>query len=288
MNLAAIIALLACLTLAVLVDAFKVGDFISVFRVVVEGVGKTAHLKNTQFTAEQMGFQEDGDFKARLVGVTAFCQMQTLEGRHEANRICAEFGQRYYPKAAGVWSCASLKGASDEPLCLFQSASHLVPQGKQASKLAFGRGRWPAIIPSQDRIGCRVRNPILDEEESEVISVVADEIQPAFRDRAHFYSKNLIADLKKYTAAHERTWPDSDTETDCVGSRPVEAIIRAFELAGIRYPIGKQMCQLCKRTCNRIVPSNSVDICKYTVCVRRLGGYKGPKSTPTCSEVRLP
>jgi hypothetical protein len=115
-----------------------------------------------------------------------------------------------------------------------------------------------------------------------------DEILPAFPDREHFFSRELDADLQKYILAYQGTLGDSDLETDTVGPMTIAAIVAALDLAGIRYPIGKRVCQLCKGTCNRLMPKDSVDTCKYTVCVKTLGGYSGSVRNPSCSLVQRP
>jgi len=276
-----IIVPLACLSLALQADAFGFGSFIRTIKLVVDGVSKLADLTSGRFTDAQMGFQEDEDFKAYLVGVTAFCQMKTPEGRMDANAMCADFGQRYFPKAAGEWGCANVKGDGDESddqtLCRFQPARHFVPEGRE---LVFGRSGRPAFTRA---------NPFFDEEENDIAPIEDDEIAPAFPDNDHFYARELTADLRKYTLAYEGTQGDSDdSEADSAAIVTVSAMMSALEIAGIRYPVGKRMCQLCKGTCNRIVPAGSRDTCKYTVCVKRLGGYQGTHTKPSCADVRRP
>ncbi|KAF9114784.1 hypothetical protein BGX30_006490, partial [Mortierella sp. GBA39] len=66
------------------------------------------------------------------------------------------------------------------------------------------------------------------------------------------------------------------------------AIVKALDLAGFRYPIGKNKCVLCQGVCNRILSGVNVDHWKYDACVKFLGGYKGTEDTPSCALIPLP
>ncbi|KAG0196427.1 hypothetical protein BGX28_010173, partial [Mortierella sp. GBA30] len=90
----AIIAFLACLCLAFRADAFwNFGQIIRTTGATLEAVENLVHSNFGGFTAEQLGFEEDADFKPKLVGVNALCQMETHEGTIEAEEMCRSFGE---------------------------------------------------------------------------------------------------------------------------------------------------------------------------------------------------
>lgn len=111
-----------------------------------------------------------------------------------------------------------------------------------------------------------------------------DEIEASFPDASHFNSRVAIANIEQQALIHEAL-ENADAQSNVL---VLEPILQALSVAGIRYPIGKTVCQICKGTCNKIMPAGSVDACKYKACVGFLGGYKGTKSEPSCSDVRRP
>ncbi|KAF9368061.1 hypothetical protein CPB97_004993, partial [Podila verticillata] len=88
----AVIAFLACLCLAFRAEAFlNFGDTIRTTVNAIEGVGNLIHGIFGRFTAEELGFEEDVDFKPRLLSVNALCMMDSREGHLEAEESCKSF-----------------------------------------------------------------------------------------------------------------------------------------------------------------------------------------------------
>ncbi|KAF9109734.1 hypothetical protein BGX30_008257, partial [Mortierella sp. GBA39] len=108
----AILTLLACLCLAFHADAFNFGKLLGTIATTVDGVGNVLNGILGVLTIEQLGFQSDVDFKARLVGANALCQLESRDGIRESEMMCVQFGAKYYPQAVGAWGCGKLR--SDE------------------------------------------------------------------------------------------------------------------------------------------------------------------------------
>ncbi|KAF9545248.1 hypothetical protein EC957_011121 [Mortierella hygrophila] len=99
-----------------------------------------------------------------------------------------------------------------------------------------------------------------------------------------FYAKTLISDLERYRNIYAEN-------TDSKSKSPAEAlaaIIKALDLTGIRYPIGRNTCDFCKGVCNKIMSSDKIERCKYDACVKFLGGYKGTEAAPSCNLISRP
>ncbi|KAF9944747.1 hypothetical protein BGZ72_002037 [Mortierella alpina] len=156
----------------------------------------------------------------------------------------------------------------------------------KAPDIVFRRDQWRERGRSYGQTHCRSRNPILREVEYEAPSVVDDEIVPSFNTTSDFYANTLVANVQKHAAAFEETLGNPDVETNGLITM---GIVKALDLAGIRYPIGLRVCQLCKGTCSKIMPGRMVDTCKFQVCVGTLGGVKVAQGAqPSCSEISQP
>ncbi|KAG0204852.1 hypothetical protein BGX28_003349 [Mortierella sp. GBA30] len=84
----AIIAFLACLCLSIRADAFwNFGRIIRTTANTLEGVENLIHGTFGAFTAEELGFEEDADFKAKLIGVNALCPEIGAADRLTLNQV---------------------------------------------------------------------------------------------------------------------------------------------------------------------------------------------------------
>ncbi|KAF7720377.1 hypothetical protein EC973_009602 [Apophysomyces ossiformis] len=120
-----------------------------------------------------------------------------------------------------------------------------------------------------------------------------DEPEPGYKDLNDYFGKVLIANVKRY----EETYDDGfermdasfgDVDEQMLAGLSVDAIVKLLDKAGIRYPIGQKVCQICKGTCNRILSGANRDRCKYDACVKFLGGYRGNEASPSCTKIPLP
>ncbi|KAI8345249.1 hypothetical protein B0O80DRAFT_285942 [Mortierella sp. GBAus27b] len=223
-------------------------------------------------------YKDDGivcpeeQFKARVVATGAFCQLENDNG---AIAACQNFGQDCIA-IPGRWGCGRLDN-DPRRSCLFQP--HKAPRGHKFPKIIFDSD--DDDLSAYDRHG---RN-FLSWKPSP-LSLESDE----FTGTSDYYAKTLVADLEKASGTFELT---IDEEEDDNGEPrsvilAVTAIVKALDLAGIRYPIGKTVCQVCKGTCNKIMSGENVNRCKYDACVKFLGGYKGSAAQPSCSTIPLP
>lgn len=94
----------------------------------------------------------------------------------------------------------------------------------------------------------------------------------------------MVSDLERYRDIYTENL-DSENKSPI---QPLIAIVKALDLAGIRYPIGKNTCGFCKGVCNKIMPTANLDRSKYDACVKFLGGYKGDEAAPSCNLIPLP
>lgn len=102
-----------------------------------------------------------------------------------------------------------------------------------------------------------------------------------------FYARTLVTDLERYSDTFDETDEENDDGEGRSVVVAVTATVKALDLAGIRYLIGKTVCQVCKGTCNKIMSGVNVDRRKYDSCVMFLGGYGGSDATPSCSLIPL-
>jgi hypothetical protein len=110
-----------------------------------------------------------------------------------------------------------------------------------------------------------------------------DEIPIAYDGMSSLFAKTTIADLARY----ERTFEDNENPGKDKESVTASAV-KALNLAGIRYPAGKADCSRCKKICGNIFSGDHARICKYSACVKFLGGYRGSEEEPDCDVVERP
>ncbi|KAG9063265.1 hypothetical protein KI688_004874 [Linnemannia hyalina] len=184
MKSGAILTLLACLCLTFNAEAFNFGKLLGTIAGTVDGVGNLLNGILGGLATEQLGFLPDVDFKARLVGANALCQLESRDGIRESDTMCGDFGKRYYSEAAGKWACGRLRS---DAMGVYSSAGQ-----------------------SHGRALCSDRKPMVD------VEAVDDEIEPSFHDSSSFYAKALAADLYKYTSAFNDTLGESEAHTTAV------------------------------------------------------------------------
>ncbi len=142
----AFIALLACLCLAYRTDAFffNFGDILRTVAVTADGVSHVINGFLRAFSAEQLGFQPDVEYKPLLISVNALCQMTTPEGIKDSDDRCEAFGKRYFSDMLGSWACGSLRKneALKEYGCMLQLSAEMVAQGVQVPEVIFRRDEW--------------------------------------------------------------------------------------------------------------------------------------------------
>jgi hypothetical protein len=206
-------------------------------------------------------------FKARVIATGAFCQ---LENDQESIAACQSFGQDCIA-IPGRWGCGRLDGDPRRG-CLFQP--HKAPTGRRLPKVIFDDDD---DLSAYDRHGRNFLNwkpsPLsLDE----------------FQGTSDYYAHTLVSDLEMSTGTFDEVKEEDEFDEPRSVALAVTAIVKALDLAGIRYPIGKTVCQVCKGTCNRIFSGENVDRCKYDACVKFLGGFKGQEARPSCETIPLP
>ncbi|KAG0247306.1 hypothetical protein BG011_001704, partial [Mortierella polycephala] len=137
----AIIAFLACLCLAFRADAFW--DFGNILRITsntLEGVGSLVHGLFGGFTAEELGFKKDPDFKAKILSVNALCMTETSKGQRKAAESCKDFGKKYF-ETPGTWDCGRLRSEQGNWSCLFRPSGS-VRQGFRFPEVVFRGEEW--------------------------------------------------------------------------------------------------------------------------------------------------
>ncbi|KAF9901326.1 hypothetical protein EC991_006253 [Linnemannia zychae] len=271
------IVLLATLCLALQVNAYNFGLMLRGFSAIGSGAANLLTGFFTAFSEEELGLVYDDKFQPTLVSVNAFCQ---LGKDPKANQGCKDFGNQYV-KVSGKWGCGRLF-EDDKPACLFRPNP---PTNRRVPRVVFfdEEEECGSERRTQYPFGQRAQVPFHQVDNESFVVVDGDEIDPEIKDNSMFYSGTFVADLDKYAAAFQETQNVSEN-----GILAVDVIVETLSLAGIRYPIGKRVCQLCKGTCNVVVSAASRDACKYDACVRLLGGYKGSELTPSCTEIPRP
>ncbi|KAF7727200.1 hypothetical protein EC973_007898 [Apophysomyces ossiformis] len=287
---------LAVLCLGLEADAiFNFGNVLNALRGGVEGVGYLVNSILGQLSAEELGILEESmnqTFKAELIAVNALCQApyradNTVD--EYPREQCKKFGQRYIKKP-GVWGCGKIAGERDFACSYHPGRPRM---GVRLAQIDFVderdnfEARWIHGGQSFFYHGRQktLKETYLDDEDEIFYNEETDEIEPGIDNNSEYYADMLVADLQKYESTFKEATPESDVAS--VGLA-VETIVQTLNLAGIRYPIGKKVCQLCKGTCNVAVPASSRDKCKYEACVKFLGGYKGSDSRPSCRAIPRP
>ncbi|KAF9945645.1 hypothetical protein BGZ72_001138, partial [Mortierella alpina] len=267
-------------------DAFNFGQIIRTVAAAVDGCSKMIHSFSESFTAEELGFSPDADYKARLLAVNALCQLESRKGLDESEKMCNQFGQRYYKNDVGRWGCGSLRKEEEKGyFCTFEPTVAYTASGVKVPDIVLRRDQWREKGRSSGQTPCSSEKPIVSEE-YEMAPAVDDEIEPSFKSSSHFFASALLSEVEQHASAYEDTQSDRGLEANSFATM---AIVKALGVAGIRYPIGLRVCQLCKGTCNKIMPKSMLDTCKHQVCVGLLGGVKVTQGTePSCSEISQP
>ncbi|KAF9578532.1 hypothetical protein BGW38_005613 [Lunasporangiospora selenospora] len=212
----------------------------------------------------------DHQFQARVIGTSAYCQ---IENDPQARALCQNFGSDCIA-IPGRWGCGRLDG-DPHRACLFQPAK--VPSGVKLPKIIFDDDDDFSLRGNKNQYSMG-RSP------SAPVARLEDDDYTGSSD---FYAKTLINTLERSSDLYDEGEEDNGEEPRSV-ILAVTAIVKALDMAGIRYPIGKTVCQVCKGTCNKIMSNENVDRCKYDACVKFLGGYTGSEAKPSCTLIPKP
>ncbi|KAI8345250.1 hypothetical protein B0O80DRAFT_286068 [Mortierella sp. GBAus27b] len=221
-------------------------------------------------------------FKSKVVATNAWCQ---LFEDFDAMEACQNFGADCV-SVPGRWGCGSIETEhGNERGCLFQPRR--LPNGAKIPKIKFDFDDDDLSMQYNDGQQCvygrqkpMTSNAFLDGPSA---FLEDDEIPVDYKDMSNFFAKTTIADLARY----EQTYNDNEDPGKDKESVTATAV-KALDLAGIRYPIGKTGCTPCKNLCEKLFSGDQVAICKYSACVRFLGGYMGAEQEPSCDVIDRP
>ncbi|KAF9128318.1 hypothetical protein BGX30_014372 [Mortierella sp. GBA39] len=274
---------LVVLCLAAHGEAFNFGELLGTAASTLKGASTATNFLGV--------YKQDGvvcpevQFKAKVVSTNSLCQ---LVEDFESMDACRSFGSSCV-SIPGQWGCGSVETRGEPQRgCLFRPRR--APRGRTLPKIIFdfedddvsmeyyndgGRcvfgGRKPVNYPPTPFHATH-----LDDDD--------DAILVDYSSASDFYAKTTISDLERY---HDIFTENTDSKSK-TPAQSLVAIIKALDLAGIRYPIGKNTCGFCKGVCNKIFSGDNIERCKYDACVKFLGGYKGTEATPSCDLISLP
>ncbi|KAF9128319.1 hypothetical protein BGX30_014373 [Mortierella sp. GBA39] len=264
------VVVLAFLGFAAQGEAFNFGKILGTTARTMNGASS---LINTFINA----YKDDGivcpgdQFKAKVLSTGALCQ---LENNAESIAACREFG-RDCISIPGEWGCGILDEDPDRRRsCLFRPSR--APNGVKFPKILFDH--------DDDDI-----NASYGSKDQYVFKSGSSKMGASMEDGEYdgasdFYARTLVTDLERYSDIFD----ESEVEEGQSVVLSTTAIVKALDLAGFRYPIGKAVCQVCKGVCNKIMSGDNIDRCKYDACVKFLGGYKGTEAIPSCDLISLP
>jgi len=264
---------LALLGLATQGEAFNFGK---ILRTTSRTMSSASSLINTFLNV----YKTDGivcpeeQFKAKVMSTGALCQ---LVNDAESIASCRAFGQDCI-SIAGEWGCGYFDEDPDQRRsCLLRPFR--TPKGVTFPKIIFDHDDDNvASYDSKDQY-------VFKSGSSKMSASMEDEEYDGVSD---YYARTLVTDLERYSDTFDETNEGDEDEENRSVVLAVTAIVKALDLAGVRYPIGKTVCQVCKGICNKIMSSVNLDRCKYDACVKFLGGYKGSDATPSCDLIPLP
>ncbi|KAF9925876.1 hypothetical protein FBU30_004432 [Linnemannia zychae] len=262
------IAAIAILGLAAQGEAFNFGKVLRTNSHMMNSASILINDFLNQYREDSITCQAD-HFKAKLLSTGALCQ---IKNDRDATDLCRKFGKECIG-LSGEWGCGHLD-KDPRRACLWRPSK--TPSGAHFPKIIFDHEeRDGTDYEDDEQCAFDSESSYMDE------SLSSDQ----FHSASDFYAKTLVTDLEHYANTYEEM---ENEDEDRSPSLHVTAIVKALNLAGIHYPIGKTVCQVCKGTCNKIMSKENMDRCKFDTCVKFLGGYKGNESSPSCSLIPLP
>ncbi|KAG0042849.1 hypothetical protein BGZ89_006733, partial [Linnemannia elongata] len=286
MQLKSIIALSICVCLVTQAETEAVvfGPIVGIIRSTIQGAYDVIGTINADpgFHAQGGIICPNQEFEAKVVSVNALCR---LEGE-ESNESCRQFGEKCIGMK-GKWGCGNFDGEDDRG-CLFRP--RFSPAGTRASKIVFddeAEHRERGDAGSQCVFGRRVGRSALgghntvDDGDDET-----GDKELGFSDENSFLATSVISEVTQYEAIYnELRNIEEEAEEQAGVSSMVLTIAVMLAKKGFTPPMPKWSCSPCKGTCNALFffkPSWK-NACKYDVCVKYLGGYKGSQSQPSCN-----
>ncbi|KAF9574585.1 hypothetical protein BGW38_008304, partial [Lunasporangiospora selenospora] len=240
MQFKAILSLLACSCVITQTDAFGFLSLIPIVKVVVDAASDVlGHVKTPRFTYADNNI-EIKDFQSSLMMAHSGC---IAPWNADAGPRCLKFGATYGKEERGRWGCAMFFG-DETYACMFKPERvHKGPDREDRDIVFYDDIPMPRITAkAQCAIGRKVRRAAPNPDQNIDDPSDPDTIEPAFNTADQFFSQTLITELNSFSASSVSV--ESSEMTQSVIS--VGLIRKTLGFAGIRYPIGRRLCQLCK------------------------------------------
>ncbi|KAF9925877.1 hypothetical protein FBU30_004433 [Linnemannia zychae] len=217
----------------------------------------------------------ENHFKSKIMSTSALCQ---LVDDNDALDVCRSFGSSCV-SVPGRWGCGYIETKLGKQRgCFFEPRRP--PSGVKLPRVKFDNDKGDRMSDHyndgfQCIFGRRTTSDFSSwfsprEEDSDTIDV-------DYHGMSDFYAKTSVSDMWRYY----ETWEENSDSGSKSPTQALTAIVKALDLAGIRYPVGKNTCNFCKNVCGKIMSGDNVNRCKYDACVKFLGGYRGKDNSPS-------